>query len=628
MPALDRRDRSRYATFTRRALLLSGGMTAVFATIAGRLYHLQIVEGEKYMTRAEENRVNQRLLAPLRGRIFDRFGAELATNRLNYRVLVVPEQTPGGVANALDALARVIGINERQRQRVLKTAAQNRNFVPVMVAENLSWDEFAKLNLHLPYLPGVQPDIGETRDYPYGAELSHVIGYVAAVSPEDKTEPDPLLDLPGFRIGKRGIEKAFDREIRGRAGTSRVEVNAYGRVIRELSREPGVQGEDVYLTVDRDVQSFTHQRLAAESAACVVMDVMQGDVLALVSTPGFDPNAFNVGITPEDWKALTENDHNPLMNKALSGVYPPGSTFKIAVALAALEAGIAKPDFSVFCTGKTSLGNHDFHCWKKEGHGHVDFRLGIKYSCDIYFYEIAKRLGIDRIEEASRKLGLGEVTGIEIPGERAGLIPSRGWKLARFGVPWQQGETLIAGIGQGYLLTTPLQLCTMTARVAGGLAVRPRIVRSLGRGARDRAEAPPLAFGEAALRAVRDGLNAVTNEVRGTAYAARIAEAGMEMAGKTGTAQVRRISREERVQGVRTNEQVPWALRDHALFVGYAPVHAPRYACAVVIEHGGGGSKAAAPVARDVLKFTQERDPLGRPAASPLAQAPAAGRKG
>ena len=342
MPLFDRKDKSRYVSFTRRTLMLSGGMTGVFALLAGRLYQLQIVNGNQYMTQAEDNRVSQRLVPSSRGRIIDRFGVELATNRRNYRVVLVAEQASNGIEAALDAIGKVIELPPHQKERVLRDLAQNKKFIPVSVAENLSWEEFARLNLHLPYLPGVQPDVGETRSYPFGAELSHVLGYVAAASPEDKKDDDdPLLDQPGFRVGKRGIEKEYDAQLRGSAGASRVEVNAYGRIIRELNSEAGEPGKDVYLTIDRELQRFVEQKLGDESAACVVMDTVSGDVLALTSTPGYDPNLFNVGITNEQWHGLISDDHKPLLNKALGGSYPPGSTFKPAMALAAMDTAMS-----------------------------------------------------------------------------------------------------------------------------------------------------------------------------------------------------------------------------------------------------------------------------------------------
>ncbi len=617
MPVFDGKDKSRYASFSRRSLMLTGGMATVFAVLAGRLYQLQIRNGDQYKTQAEDNRVNLRLLAPPRGRILDRFGLELANNRRNYRVLLVAEQATEGVQAALDTIGKVILLTDAQKKRVLHDIAMNKKFVPVPVAENLSWEEFARINMHLPYLSGVQPDVGETRAYPFGAGMSHVLGYVAAAGPEDMQDSDdPLLSLPGFRIGKRGIEKAFDEQVRGRAGASRVEVNAYGRVIRELSRDSGVPGQDVWLTVDGELQQFVDQRLGSESAACAVMDVTTGDVLALSSTPGYDPNFFNVGITPDQWKVLTTDDHKPLLNKVLSGAYPPGSTFKPAMALTAVQDGLPE-NFSVTCTGALTLGNHEFHCWKHGGHGHVDLRRGIQQSCDVFFYEVARRLGIDKMEAGARALGLGATTGIEIPGENSGFIPSRAWKESRFGIPWQMGETLVTGIGQGYVLTTPLQLVTMAARIASGRAVSPRIAHTVGTTTQPRPLPDALPFSADAFAAVRDGMNAVCNEPGGTAFAWRIPDAGFEMAGKTGTAQVRRISKEEHESGVRSNSSLPWNLRDHALFIAYAPVIQPRYALSIIMEHGAVGAHPHVQMARDILLLAQKRDPLSLHAAYP-----------
>jgi penicillin-binding protein 2 len=600
MPLFDRKDKSRYATFTRRTLMMSGGMTAVFGVIAGRLYQLQIKEGSEFMTRAEANRVSTRLVAPPRGRILDRFGTQLATNRRNYRVLIVAEQAAEGVDAALDTIGKLIYLTDRQRERVKRDIAANRPFVPVPVAENLSWDDFARINLHLPYLPGVQPDVGETREYPYITEMSHILGYVASVSPEEKLDdPDPLLDLPGFRVGKRGIEKQFEHEIRGKAGTSRVEVNAYGRVIRELGHDPGTPGSDVYLTIDSQLQRFVAERLGDQSAACVVMDPQSGDVLALASTPGYDPNLFNAGITGTQWHALTSDD-------------------KTAMALAAVDNGMA--DFAVDCTGSMRLGDHVFYCdaWRIGGHGHVNLPRGIQVSCDIFFYEVARRLGIDKMAQAARAIGLGSPTGIELPGELGGLIPSREWKLARFGVPWQQGETLVNGIGQGYVLTTPVQLCMQVARLATGRAVTPHLVHEVGSTLEPRPLPPPLPFSDKAFAMVREGMSMAVNQPGGTAYGWRITQPGFEMGGKTGTAQVRRISKEERATGIRGNSQLPWNLREHALFIAFAPVDNPRYVMSIVIEHGGARNEPQVEFARDIMLYVQQRDPLGLPNAYPM----------
>jgi len=607
------RDSGRYKLFSRRVAILGGGKLALLGLLAGRMYQLQVVESDRYTTLAEENRINLRLLPPPRGRILDRYGRPLAINQENYRVSLVAEQVQD-VDAILDALSRIISLGDHERQRILREVRRRRGFVPVTVRENLQWEDVSRIEVNAPDLPGLSIEVGQSRQYPFAHDFSHVLGYVAAVSEKEVTG-DPLLELPGFKIGKNGVERVFDRNLRGKAGNSQVEVNAVGRVIRELSRQEGQPGDDLRLTIDRDLQKLAADRLKKEkSAAAVVMDIHNGDVLVLSSVPGFDPNEFVTGLSSRSWRRLVNDPHTPLINKAISGLYAPGSTFKMVVALAALEANIVRPDHRVFCRGFTQLGNARFHCWKKHGHGWQDIYDAHKNSCDVYFYDIAKRIGVDRIAAMARKLGLGEKTGVDLPSEKGGVIPTRAWKKALIGTPWQQGETLISGIGQGFILTTPLQLAVMTARLAnGGEAVTPRLVRPERiDGKDDTPKFKKLAISRASLDVIRDGMNQVTNEHGGTAYRARISEKGMEMSGKTGTAQVRRISKAERETRVLKNHERPWRERDHALFVGYAPSDDPRYAVAVVVEHGGGGSKVAAPIARDLLLATQKRDPSNR----------------
>jgi len=603
------RDVERQKLFTRRTALLAGGKAVLLSALVGRLYYLQVVESENYRTLAEENRINLRLLAPPRGRIVDRLGRPLAVNRQNYRVVVVAEQA-NDVEATLDALGRIIDISDGERRRVLRDVGRKRKFVPVPVRGNLDWEAVAQIEVNAPDLPGVAIDEGQSRHYLHGEDFAHVLGYVAPVS-ENEINGDPLLELPGFRIGKAGIEKVYDLSLRGNGGSSEVEVNAVGRVIRELNRKEGEPGTDIALTIDMDLQRLATQRLEGESGSAVVLDVRTGDVLALVSTPGFDPNAFNRGLSNEEWHGLISNPRAPLSNKAIAGQYAPGSTFKLAVALAGLEKGAINPNTTVKCWGRVRLGNARFHCWKRGGHGPVDLHKALTQSCDVYFYEVAKRVGVDRISAMARRLGMGQTLGLDLPGERTGLLPTRDWKLATIGVPWQMGETLISGIGQGYVLATPLQLAVMTARIAnGGRAVTPRLARGVPPPEGAEPEQPPEDLGlvPGHLRLVREGMIDVVNGRRGTARASAIKEPGMEMAGKTGTSQVRRISKAEREAGVFKNEDLPWKRRDHALFVGYAPIDAPRYAVAVVVEHGGGGSKAAAPVARDILAMAQKLD--------------------
>lgn len=605
------RETGRSKTFSRRAAVLLGGQLGLFGALAARLYYLQVVDNEKYKVLADENRISLRIIPPVRGKIVDRFGEPLASNRLNYRIIMIPEQT-GDVSATLDVLANLLPITELDRRRILREVARKRRFLPVVVKDNLVWDDVSRVAVNTHDLPGVQFDVGFTREYPRGSDLAHLVGYVAPPSESDLTG-DPLLELPDFRIGRNGIEKVYDLPMRGRSGTSQIEVNALGRPIRELSRIDGGAGQDVVMTIDSVLQRYCMQRLSREeSAAAVVMDVNNGDILAAASWPTFDPNEFSTGIPAALWRQLLADARGPLTNKAVAGQYAPGSTYKMVVALAGLEAGVITPEGRVGCPGHMDLGDNRFHCWKKGGHGSLDMVEAIKQSCDVYFYEVARRCGVDRIAAMSRKLGLGYVLGIDLPGERGGLIPTRAWKQATQGKPWAQGETLVSGIGQGFVLATPLQLAVMTARLAnGGRAVEPHLARDRieGRSLVPRVENtyPSLGIPQAHLAIIQKAMSGVVNDPRGTAFRARILEPGMAMAGKTGTSQVRRITAAERAAGVRKAHEVPWKERDHALFVGYAPVNNPRYACACIVEHGGGGSAIAAPIVRDILLETQKR---------------------
>jgi penicillin-binding protein 2 len=612
------RDTHRQKQFTRRAAILAGGQTILLAAIAGRMYQLQLLEADRYTVLADENRVSLRLLAPIRGRILDRFGIALADNRQDYHLAVVAEQA-GDILATIDALGTLIEINEADRRRVLREVRRKHSFVPVVVRANLSWDEMARIEVAIPELPGVSIDQGVTRHYSFGESAAHVLGYVAAVA-EEELDGDPLLELPDIRIGKSGVEKSQDQELRGTAGTSQVEVNAFGRVVRELTRVTGKPGQDVVITLDMAIQEFATRRCSAEqSVSSVLLDAVTGDILALVSIPGFDPVPFTTGLAPAMWQQLTHDPRKPLVNKVIAGVYPPGSTFKPMVAAAALTAGVLTPQTSFTCPGYLTLGNATFHCWRHGGHGTLRLRDAIKKSCDVFFYETARRVGIDRLAAMARRFGFGSLLGSDFPGQRPGLIPSREWKLAATGTQWSQGETVIAGIGQGSVLATPLQLATMVARLITGRAVTPRLVRPEGlmrQGGERLADFPALGVDAHALALIRDGMNAVVNEQGGTAYAARIAEPAFAMGGKSGTSQVRHISEYAREHGPRRARQIAWKDRDHALFVAFAPVAGPRYVCATVVEHGGisggGGSAVAAPICHDVLLEAQRRDPARR----------------
>lgn len=625
------RENNRTKLLTRRALLLGGAQVALLATLAGRMYYLQVVQADRYSMLADENRINIRLVAPPRGRIVDRFGVALADNEPTYQVVLVAEQA-GDIPSTLDAVGTLIPVSDTDRKRVLRDIHRKHSFVPVMIRENLSWDEMARIEVNTLELPGVSIEEGLTRHYPLGQNASHVLGYVAAVSEKELTGDDPLLELPGFKIGKNGIEKEYDLELRGSAGTMQVEVNAYGRVVRELTRENGIAGQEIVLSLDAALQDLAAKRCTDElSGSCVLLDAWTGEVLALASSPGYDPAAFSSGLTQAMWHQLTTDPYDPLVDKAIAGVYAPGSTFKPLVAMTGLESGAITPETTFFCPGFFHLGNTVFHCWKHGGHGTLSVREAIKQSCDVFFYNVADLLGIDRIAAMAHNFGLGEKLDIDIPGEKSGLIPTRAWKKATTGISWQRGDTVSCGIGQSYVSVTPLQLATYAARLVTGRMVVPRLTRASGimtpAGAAKGIDPKfaPLNFNQKHVDVVLNGMFGVVNEPHGTAYHARIEDQQYLMGGKTGTAQVRHITQAEREHGLRKIQDVPWKERDHALFISFAPVSAPRYACAVVVEHGGKtmgeGGAAAAPIARDVLLEAQKRDPVHRVPSPPYSPA-------
>ena len=578
-------------------------MAAMVAVLGARMRYMQVDQADQFRLLAEENRINIRLIPPSRGLIEDRNGKLIAGNEQNYRVVITREDA-GDVALVLQRLSKLIPLSPEDIARTVKETDRTSPFVPIIVSDRLSWDDLSKIALNAPTLPGVSPEVGLSRQYPTQQDFAHVVGYVGPVSEKDLegvTDPDPVLQIPKFQIGKIGVERWMEDTLRGSAGNKRIEVNSVGRVMRELERKDGIPGADIRLTLDVDVQNYVQARLGNESAAAVVMDVTNGDLLAIASSPGFDPNLFVRGISQKDYTALTENDHRPLANKAVQGAYPPGSTFKLVTALAALEAGMITLDTKVRCPGYIEFGGTKFHCWKRGGHGTVNLERSLQESCDVFYYEIAQKVGIDKIAEMGRLLGMGQRHDLPMSAISEGVMPNKAWKQESYQTDWRIGDTINASIGQGYVLTTPLQLAVMAARVASGRAIAPRLIHSVDGETVPIVEAPNLGIGGSSLRAIRAGMFAVVNSERGTAKSARIAAPSMEMAGKTGTSQVRNISASERAGGVVANADLPWKRRDHALFVAFAPYEAPKYAVSVVVEHGGGGSAVAAPIARDML---------------------------
>ena len=612
-----KRDIERTSAFTRRALLMMGGQLAILGTLGARLYQVQVREGARYTTLADENRISARMIAPPRGRVLDRFGVVVAGSSTNWRAVLIAEQV-GNVGATLDAFSALLPLGEYERARIERELHRKRKFIPVLIREFLTWEEMAAIEVNAPDLPGIVVDAGTTRHYPFGRHLAHIVGYVAPPNEADVAN-DPLLGLPGLRIGRAGMEKFHDLGLRGRAGSVQLEVNAVGRVIRELDRQEGLSGEDVGLTLDAGLQQAVLTTLGDESASAVVMDCRNGEVLAMATNPSFDPSVFNSGVSQAQWLEWTKDRRTPLINKATSGLYAPGSTFKMAVALAGLEAKAITPGDRIGCPGFLDLGDTRFHCWRKGGHGMQDLRGGLKNSCDVYFYEVARRTGIDHIAAMSNRLGLGVELELDLPGQRSGLIPTREWRIGN-GHAWNVGDTIVSGIGQGFVQVTPLQLATYASRIASGRLVQPHLTRKLAGALQPGSEAddwPVLGLSDKLLQTVREGMWAVVNEPGGTAPLARLADPQAQMAGKTGSAQVRRVSRELRESGHFDSQKLPWEYRPHALFVAYAPYDAPRYALAVVIEHGNAGAAAAAPMARQIMTEVLRRDPANRSEAPP-----------
>ncbi|MBP5615934.1 MAG: penicillin-binding protein 2 [Alphaproteobacteria bacterium] len=596
------RDNDKGKILLYRTLYVAGFSMIALVCLMVRLYDLQILEGEKYKTLSDENRISTRILVPPRGKIYDRNDVLLATNQQNFQALIIAEQTPD-VAKTVDSVAKLIDLNDIQKQKILSDVAHNRPFMPVKLKDNLSFEDMALLQLNAPDLPGVVIDEGINRVYPLGHYTAHFLGYVGAVSDQDVLS-DPLLSVPGFKVGKYGLEKVFESRLRGKSGSLKLEVNAFGRVMKEIDRQNGIEGQMVHLTIDSRLQKIAQDAFGDQSGAAVALDVHSGEILAFVSVPSFDPNLFTTGVPVNIWQDLLSNERKPLNNKVVSEHYSPGSTFKIVVALAALEAGVIDKNTRFHCSGVMTFGNHKFHCWKHSGPGWLNVVEALKHSCDIFFYETALKVGIEKIAEMAHILGFEDDYHLGFANMQKGVIPTKAWKEQRFKSKWQQGETVIAGIGQGYVLVTPLQLAVSLARVInGGYEVVPTFEKlSL----KQKSKIVKLPISAENLEIVKQGLYEVVNGEGGTARRAAFNIDGARMGGKTGTTQVRRITLHERKTGIVRDEDLDWRLRNHALFVGYAPHDKPKYAVAVVVEHGSSGSGVAAPIASKILRAAIE----------------------
>ena len=588
--------------FSRRALLLGALQGVLGAGLLGRLYYLGGYRKSDYQALSQENRMKVQFILPKRGLVQDRQGITLAGNKEIYRLMIVPDQTIK-IAETLQELQRRYPISQEKIEDLIQSIRYKPKFIASPIIEDLSWQDVCRLEIILRDFSSIYIEEGWSRHYPAPEATAHLLGYVQIPTQEDRRN-NPLYRLTDFRLGKAGIEKTFDQELRGEPGFNQLEVNARGHMIRKLSSKPRVDGEKMQLSIDMNLQKYVQERLATEqSGAAVVMQVKTGEILALNSFPSFDSNLFTNGIGAQDWQDLINNPYGCLHNKTIQGTYPPGSLFKMAVALAAYESGLIPLDYKASCTGHIDVAGHRFHCWHRAGgHGTLSFERAISESCDIYFYEIAQKIGPDRIAKTAHKLGYGQLTGLEIVGEKSGLVPTPAWQLQTRKQKWRLGDTVNMGIGQGAMLATPLQLAVMMARLVHPeqKAVTPTLLLNTKR------EFSHLETKGEFLQLIKKGMDRTVNHPTGLGYGTRIHQPGFEMGGKTATCQVRRISASERKRGVLSNEQRSWEHRDHALFTGYAPIHDPTYVVAVVIEHGGGGGRIAAPLGRDILLKTQQ----------------------
>ena len=627
-------------TINRRMFIISAAKFVVFTGIIARLFSLQITENKKYLTLSDKNRLREWRLPPIRGKFLDYFGNVIADNLKVYQLHVIPEEVED-FKYLMVRLKNILSISDHDFTKIIKKKNNQKPWETIIISKNLTWEQFTKVNYFLHDLIGAKPVLSVSRNYPFNENYTHVLGYVSEASEKDilNNETIKITHVPGLKVGKTGLEKTFEKELIGTNGIQRYEVNAFGKRIRQLDHTDGVNGKTIQLTIDTEIQKLCNELLKDMAGSISVMDIYTGEIVAMQSSPSFDPNLFLFGINQDDWQLIRNDPLKPLVNKTLSGLYSPGSTIKPIVALSALENGIIDENFKVNCTGKIEMYGQTYHCWKKKGHGIVDLKSAMKQSCDTYFYEIARKLGVDRLKKTSIKFGLGEKVLNETFGnEKKGLIPDTKWKKNNLGKGWVIGETLITGIGQGYIQTTPLQLCLMTAQLAnGGFKIYPKIIveensktsenikflmnknldvknnglqetsELLGFTNKERHER--LFENSKNMKLVREAMFASTNEVRGTSYSSRIEDPKYQFAGKTGTSQVKRITEADRELDLKTFE-IPYNERDHALYIAFGPYKNPRYALSIVIEHGGSGSSTAAPIAKKLFKLIIDRHEL------------------
>ena len=616
---------------SRRMFLLTTAKVVVMVGLVGRLISLQINQANKYKSLSEKNRFREWKLAPERGVIKDFFDQELASNEPLYQVHLVPENTKN-LNQLFVRLKGILNITDKKISYLKRIIKKQKPWEPVVVSDNLNWSEFSRINLFLHELNGVEPIVSVARTYPDNSS-AHILGYVSQISAKDLKTKKYLkeLSVPGMTVGKTGLERKLDKEIIGKVGFQRYEVNAYGKRVKEIQINEGQAGKSFKTTLDYEVQKYTNELLKNKAAAVCVMDIYNGDIVSLVSAPTFEPNEFVHGLDQKYWNSLIKDGKKPLTNKAMSGLYPPGSTIKTLVALCALENGIIKTTDTFRCKGKIELHGEKFHCWEKKGHGIVNLRKGIQRSCDVYFYEVARKLGVDRLSKTAKKFGLGKKVLSDFTEEKAGIVPNTKWKKKFIGQNWYIGETLHSGIGQGYFQSTPIQLCLMTAQIAnGGYEIKPRIIfgknnSNLKDYIKYKNENPnesisldllikkfnlkPLFENQKNINIVKDAMFSSSNEPGGTSYRHRMDNPKFTFAGKTGSSQIKKFTEAQRESEVKQVD-LNYKDRDHALFIAFAPYKDPKYAISVVVEHGGSGGSAAAPIAKKIIKKVIERHDL------------------
>ena len=607
----------------RRMFIIGAAKIIIFTGIIARLFSLQVNENKKYLTLSDKNRIREWKLPPIRGDIVDYFGNIIAGNLKVYQLHIIPEQVEN-FNYLLTRLKTLLNLSDKKIEKIVKLKNKLKPWESIIVSENLSWSDFLKINNYLYDLVGVKPVMTISRNYPFSEVYTHILGYVSQPNEEEILANETVQErfVPGMKIGKLGLEKTLENHLIGTNAIQRYEVNAYGKRINQLEHQKGKQGLRVRLTVDTEVQKACGKLLNDRAGSISVMDIYTGDIIAMYSSPSYDPNKFLFGISNDDWALIRNNPLKPLVNKTLSGLYSPGSTIKPIVALSALENKIVSPSFKVKCTGKMELYGQTFHCWKEKGHGFVSLKNAMKQSCDTYFYEVARLLGVDRLNVTAEKFGLGKkVLGDYFDFEKSGLFPNTKWKKNNLGKGWVLGETLITGIGQGYTQTTPLQLCLMTAQIAnGGYSIKPRIIvdnnpmplEEIKRKLKEETlhtQEKKLFNDPRNIKIVQEAMFSSTNELYGTSYKSRIDDPKYQFAGKTGTAQVKRISMRERELDLKI-EQIPYKDRDHALYIAYGPYINPRYALSIIVEHGGSGSRTAAPIAKELFKLIIDRNDL------------------